>query len=293
MKTTFRSFWNRKKVPMQKNEWINSVFLPRLKEHLDALDAQESMRFATDGGKRIRPQMVFCGASAIVGEEHFDSSLLSALADCACAVELIHAHSLVHDDLPCMDNDRYRRGKLSVHAAFGEAEALLCGDALLNGAYEVLFTSLSNANEPLTVRLAKASTLLSRMSGLHGMIGGQILDMQSNVCDTQALRRMVEKKTGALFAASCGMGAILAGANEKETNIAIRFGALYGLAFQLKDDEGDWQQDEKEQKQTYFSALGTSVKQQREALFSSAVSLAKGFAHGEKLIAIFSELVRE
>ena len=125
------------------------------------------------------------------------------------------------------------------------------------------------------------------------MIGGQILDMQSNVCDTQALRRMVEKKTGALFAASCGMGALLAGANEKETNIAIRFGALYGLAFQLKDDEGDWQQDEKEQKQTYFSALGTSVQQQREALFSSAVSLAKGFAHGEKLIAIFSELVRE
>lgn len=277
---------------MQKNEWLNSIFLPRLNEHLDALDAQESMRYATDGGKRIRPQMVFCGASAIAGE-HFDSSLSLALADCACAVELIHAHSLVHDDLPCMDNDRYRRGKLSVHAAFGEAEALLCGDALLNGAYEVLFTSLSNAKEPHTDRLAKTGRLLSRMSGLHGMIGGQILDMQSIVCDTQALRQMVEQKTGALFSASCGMGAILAGANEKETDMAIRFGALYGLAFQLKDDEGDWQQDEKEQKQTYFSALGTSVQQQREALFSSAVSLAQGFAHGEQLTAIFSELVRE
>lgn len=277
---------------MHRNEWISDFFLPRLKENLAQLGGRESLLYATDGGKRIRPQMVFCGASALMGEE-IDPSVLLALTDCACAVELVHAHSLVHDDLPCMDNDRYRRGKLSVHAAFGEAEALLCGDALLNGAYAVIFSAFLNADASLRERIATSGALLSQMTGLHGMIGGQILDMQPHFADENALRQMVEKKTGALFAASCGMGAILAGADDEETKRAIRFGHLYGLAFQLKDDEGDREQDVQEHKQTYYAALGSNVQQQRDDLFSSAVSLVKDFAYGEKLIALFSELMAE
>lgn len=275
---------------MQKNEWISSVFLPRLQEHLHSLGGLKSVFYATDGGKRIRPQMVYLGAFAMQGDT-FSPVVSLALADCACAVELVHAHSLVHDDLPCMDNDTYRRGKLSVHAAFGEAEALLCGDALLNGAYEVLFSAMDTAEEPLQKRLGKAGTLLSRMTGLRGMIGGQVLDMQPRFANAQALCEMVEKKTGALFSASCGMGAILAGANAEEADAATQFGRLYGLAFQLKDDESDLEQDIREQKQTYYTALGDEVASRRNELYSSAVSLTKFFPYGEVLTDAFSDLL--
>ena len=215
------------------------------------------------------------------------------MTDAACALEMIHAHSLIHDDMPCMDNDRYRRGKLTVHAAYGEAEALLSGDALLNGAYIVLFNAMDEADASLSQRISRAGTLLSRHVGLEGMLGGQVLDMHPISHDRQAIQAMVEKKTSALFSAACGMGCILAGGNERHVNDAVRFGNLFGLLFQLKDDEDDRQQDEKEGKYTYWQALREENNDMRTVLFDLAAQRAKALPHGERLLTLLQEVSTE
>lgn len=277
---------------MRIEDWLQEVFLPRLRDRLKAIRALDSMFYATDGGKRLRPQMVFAAASAIQ-EPTSHLPWFSAMTDAACALEMIHAHSLVHDDMPCMDNDRYRRGKLTVHAAYGEAEALLSGDALLNGAYIVLFNAMDEADASLSQRISRAGTLLSRHVGLEGMLGGQVLDMHPISHDRQAIQAMVEKKTSALFSAACGMGCVLAGGNERHVNDAVRFGNLFGLLFQLKDDEDDRQQDEKEGKYTYWQALRDEQNDMRTVLFDLAAQRAKALPHGERLLTLLQEVSTE
>ena len=277
---------------MRIEDWLQEVFLPRLRDRLEAIRALDSMFYATDGGKRLRPQMVFAAASAIQ-EPTSHLPGFSALTDAACALEMIHAHSLIHDDMPCMDNDRYRRGKLTVHAAYGEAEALLSGDALLNGAYIVLFNAMDEADASLSQRISRAGTLLSRHVGLEGMLGGQVLDMHPISHDRQAIQAMVEKKTSALFSAACGMGCILAGGNERHVNDAVRFGNLFGLLFQLKDDEDDRQQDEKEGKYTYWQALREEQNDMRTVLFDLAAQRAKALPHGERLLTLLQGVSTE
>lgn len=277
---------------MRIEDWLQEVFLPRLKDRLKAIRALDSMFYATDGGKRLRPQMVFAAASAIQ-EPTSHLPWFSAMTDAACALEMIHAHSLIHDDMPCMDNDRYRRGKLTVHAAYGEAEALLSGDALLNGAYIVLFNAMDEADASLSQRISRAGTLLSRHVGLEGMLGGQVLDMHPISHDRQAIQAMVEKKTSALFSAACGMGCVLAGGNERHVNDAVRFGNLFGLLFQLKDDEDDRQQDEKEGKYTYWQALREEQNDMRTALFDLAAQRAKALPHGERLLTLLQGVSTE
>lgn len=277
---------------MRIEDWLQEVFLPRLRDRLKAIRALDSMFYATDGGKRLRPQMVFAAASAIQ-EPTSHLPWFSAMTDAACALEMIHAHSLIHDDMPCMDNDRYRRGKLTVHAAYGEAEALLSGDALLNGAYIVLFNAMDEADASLSQRISRAGTLLSRHVGLEGMLGGQVLDMHPISHDRQAIQAMVEKKTSALFSAACGMGCILAGGNERHVNDAVRFGNLFGLLFQLKDDEDDRQQDEKEGKYTYWQALREEQNDMRTVLFDLAAQRAKALPHGERLLTLLQEVSTE
>lgn len=277
---------------MRIEEWLQEVFLPRLRDRLEAIRALDSMFYATDGGKRLRPQMVFAAASAIQ-EPTSHLPWFSAMTDAACALEMIHAHSLIHDDMPCMDNDRYRRGKLTVHAAYGEAEALLSGDALLNGAYIVLFNAMDEADASLSQRISRAGTLLSRHVGLEGMLGGQVLDMHPISHDRQAIQAMVEKKTSALFSAACGMGCVLAGGNERHVNDAVRFGNLFGLLFQLKDDEDDRQQDEKEGKYTYWQALREEQNDMRTALFDLAAQRAKALPHGERLLTLLQGVSTE
>lgn len=277
---------------MRIEDWLQEVFLPRLRDRLKAIRALDSMFYATDGGKRLRPQMVFAAASAIQ-EPTSHLPWFSAMTDAACALEMIHAHSLIHDDMPCMDNDRYRRGKLTVHAAYGEAEALLSGDALLNGAYIVLFNAMDEADASLSQRISRAGTLLSRHVGLEGMLGGQVLDMHPISHDRQAIQAMVEKKTSALFSAACGMGCILAGGNERHVNDAVRFGNLFGLLFQLKDDEDDRQQDEKEGKYTYWQALRDEQNDMRTVLFDLAAQRAKALPHGERLLTLLQEVSTE
>lgn len=277
---------------MRIEEWLQEVFLPRLRDRLEAIRALDSMFYATDGGKRLRPQMVFAAASAIQ-EPTSHLPWFSAMTDAACALEMIHAHSLIHDDMPCMDNDRYRRGKLTVHAAYGEAEALLSGDALLNGAYIVLFNAIDEADASLSQRISRAGTLLSRHVGLEGMLGGQVLDMHPISHDRQAVQAMVEKKTSALFSAACGMGCILAGGNERHVNDAVRFGNLFGLLFQLNDDEDDRQQDEKEGKYTYWQALREENNDMRTVLFDLAAQRAKALPHGERLLTLLQGVSTE
>ena len=191
----------------------------------------DAMRYAVlDGGKRLRPLLVLAACEAVGGN-------VQAALRAACAVELIHAYSLVHDDLPCMDNDVLRRGKPTVHVKFGEAEALLAGDALQALAFELL--TPDDAGVPPAMQ-ALMCRLLARSAGADGMAGGQAIDLQSvgRKLDEAALRDMHQRKTGALLQASVELGAACApsplqGASAEALR---RYGAAVGLAFQVVDD---------------------------------------------------------
>jgi farnesyl diphosphate synthase len=195
----------------------------------------EAMRYAVlEGGKRVRPLLVF--AAGGLGQASTNS-----LAMAACAVELIHAYSLVHDDMPAMDNDVLRRGKPTVHVAFGEASALLVGDALQSLAFEVLADS--GAPDHLVVRMLK---VLGVASGSRGMAGGQAIDLQSVglALKRDELEQMHRLKTGALLAASVELGAVCAGVTEDRALTALaEYSKAVGLAFQVVDDILDVEAD--------------------------------------------------
>ncbi|MFD0669786.1 polyprenyl synthetase family protein [Ramlibacter sp. MAHUQ-53] len=189
----------------------------------------EAMRYAVlDGGKRLRPLLVLAAAEAAGG--HLEAALRAA-----CAVELIHAYSLVHDDMPCMDNDVLRRGKPTVHVAFGEAQALLAGDALQALAFELLTPQDSDIPASAQAHLCR---LLARCAGHAGMAGGQAIDLASvgQALTEDELRRMHRLKTGALLQGSVMMGAACGAAGDDAHQALARYGAAIGLAFQVVDD---------------------------------------------------------
>jgi farnesyl diphosphate synthase len=189
----------------------------------------EAMRYAVlDGGKRLRPLLVLAAAEAVRG--HPDHALRAA-----CAVELIHAYSLVHDDMPCMDNDVLRRGKPTVHVQFGQAQALLAGDALQALAFELLLPG-EDTMPPLTS--ARLARMLATAAGAQGMAGGQAIDLASVglALDQPALENMHRKKTGALLLASVLMGATTGAADGAALEALRVYGAALGLAFQVVDD---------------------------------------------------------
>ena len=223
----------------------------------------EAMRYAVlDGGKRLRPLLVLATAEAVGG-----ASSGSAALNAACAIELIHAYSLVHDDMPCMDNDVLRRGKPTVHVQFGEAQALLAGDALQTLAFEMLTpqdASVSAAEQAACVGL------LARASGYQGMAGGQAIDLASvgqRLTEDQ-LRQMHRLKTGALLLCSVQMGAACVPGVSAPVQAALqRFGEALGLAFQVVDDVLDVTadsatlgktagKDEAADKPTYVALMG-------------------------------------
>lgn len=177
------------------------------------------------GGKRLRGVLVLAFCRLFGGEEQ-------AALPFACAIEMIHAYSLIHDDLPCMDDDDLRRGKPSCHIAYGEAMALLAGDSLLTYAFE---TALSAPHLPMERRGAIALEL-ARAAGISGMIGGQVLDIESHSADVEALTRLCSLKTGALIRAAAKIGALAAGAGEGELAAADRYAQKLGLSFQITDD---------------------------------------------------------
>ena len=226
----------------------------------------EAMRYAVlDGGKRLRPLLVLAAAEAVQG--HADAALRAA-----CAVELIHAYSLVHDDMPCMDNDVLRRGKPTVHVQFGEATALLAGDALQALAFELL-TPEGDAVPP--AMQADLCRLLACAAGAHGMAGGQAIDLASvgKPLAEPELRAMHRLKTGALLQGSVRMGAACASDVPTAARKALdNYGAAIGLAFQVVDDILDVTadsaalgktagKDAAADKPTYVSLLGLAAAQ--------------------------------
>lgn len=254
----------------QKVEHINNV----LEKFLPAEEGQqriifEAMNYSVRaGGKRLRPMLMeetyhmFGGSSAVI--EPF-----------MAAIEMIHTYSLVHDDLPAMDNDEYRRGKKTTHAVYGEAMGILAGDALLNLAYETAAKAFDM--EVIDARVAMAFTVLAKKAGVYGMVGGQVVDVESEKSDDCPITRekldfIYRLKTGALIESSMMIGAILAGASSDEVSRVEQIAAKLGLAFQIQDDVLDVTStlevlgkpvgsDEKNNKATYvtFEGLDKSV----------------------------------
>lgn len=238
----------------------------------------DAMRYSLmAGGKRVRPRLVLEFAR-LIGEK--DEEVLPL----ACAVEMIHTYSLIHDDLPCMDDDDTRRGKPSNHKVFGEAVALLAGDALLTLAFKTVFSGLNSKN---ACRRAKCAELLAEFAGATGMIGGQIIDLESEgkTPERERLEIMDKKKTGCLIKAACLLGCVGAGIfDEEKLNAAESYGESIGLAFQIVDDildvtsttqqlgkpvGSDLQQD----KATYVSLLGVDeCKRLADELTDKALS---------------------
>lgn len=189
----------------------------------------EAMRYAVlDGGKRLRPLLVLAAAQAVQG--HAEAALRAA-----CAVELIHAYSLVHDDMPCMDNDVLRRGKPTVHVAFGQAQALLAGDALQAQAFELLTPP---ASEVPPAMQAQCCRILAQAAGAQGMAGGQAIDLASvgQPLTEAQLRHMHRLKTGALLQASVMLGAACGTVSVQGQQALLDYAQALGLAFQVVDD---------------------------------------------------------
>jgi farnesyl diphosphate synthase len=255
--------------PFDLKAWMQ-VHLDRVEAALsDAIQAEspaalgQAMRYAVlDGGKRLRPLLVLATAEAL-GDVRQSAAALNA----ACAIELIHAYSLVHDDMPCMDNDVLRRGKPTVHVQFGEAQALLAGDALQTLAFEML-----TPQDGSVAASAQATcvALLARASGYQGMAGGQAIDLASvgQRLSEDQLRQMHRLKTGALLLCSVQMGvACVAGVPDAAQTALARFGQALGLAFQVVDDVLDVTadsatlgktagKDEAADKPTYVALMG-------------------------------------
>ena len=197
----------------------------------------EAMHYSlTAGGKRLRPVLVLAFCAACGGD-------VRAALPVACAVEMVHTYSLIHDDLPCMDNDDLRRGRPTCHKAFDEATAVLAGDGLLTAAFE----TASQADVPAETAL-RCIRILGENAGMNGMIGGQVLDMLAEhrrISETE-LRLLQKLKTGCLLRAACELGCAAAGKTDAESIEAARaYGDKLGLAFQIEDDILDIEGDEK------------------------------------------------
>ncbi len=244
----------------------------------------EAMQYSLGaGGKRVRPRLVYefnklCGGNT-------DSAI-----PFACAVEMIHTYSLIHDDLPCMDNDDLRRGKPSNHKVFGEDIALLAGDALLTLAFETV-TSDSAVLAAGENACRKGAFILAKYAGALGMVGGQVIDLMSENANApiEILREMDFKKTACLIKAACELGVVSAGADKQYVEAASQYGECVGIAFQIQDDILDVTStdeqlgkpvgsDMENSKSTYVSLLGLEqCRQLVDKLTSSALEALKPF----------------
>ena len=258
----------------------------------------DAMRYAVlDGGKRLRPLLVMAASEATHGNP-------AAALRAACAVELIHAYSLVHDDMPCMDNDELRRGKPTVHVKFGQAQALLAGDALQALAFELLTPEDDDIPAAMQAKLCR---LLARAAGHEGMAGGQAIDLASigRRLTEDELRQMHRLKTGALLQGSVMMGAASGRPDARAREALSAYGAAVGLAFQVVDDVLDVTaesgtlgktagKDAAHDKPTYVSLLGVERSQAyaQELLLEATRALAaSGLADTRALLALAEMVV--
>lgn len=246
----------------KRTEWTEEVireFLP--KEEGYQKEIMEAMNYSVlAGGKRLRPLMMYETYRMFGGEGEVIRPFMAAM-------EMIHTYSLVHDDLPAMDNDEYRRGKLTTHAKYGHAMGILAGDALLNFAFETAASAFDYGEDP--GRVAKALQILAKKAGIYGMIGGQVVDVQSSghTISKEQLDFIYELKTSALLEAAMMTGAVLAGAAEEEVRTIEQVASDVGVAFQVRDDILDVtgtlesigkpvHSDDKNEKTTYVTLKG-------------------------------------
>lgn len=248
-----------------------------------------AMRYSVfAGGKRFRPILCLAACEVVCG------SWQPAL-DAACAMECIHTYSLIHDDLPGMDDDDYRRGKLTNHKVFGEGMAILAGDALLTYAFEIIANMSSAKNAAQILQILQE---VSKASGTAGMIGGQVVDIisEKTTPTVELLHYIHHHKTGALITASARMGAILGGADDKQLAALIKYAQELGLAFQITDDildvVGDAEKigkpvgsDEKNQKATFPALFGLEVsKGMAQEAVAKAISAVKPFGSKAEML---------
>ena len=250
------------KILQEKTEYINSVireYYPSEEGHQRLVF--EAMNYSVEaGGKRLRPMFMMEVA-------HLFDGFCDAVKPFMAAIEMIHTYSLVHDDLPAMDNDDYRRGKLTTHKKYGHAMGILAGDALLNYAFEVAADALCECEDK--IRAAKALQILAKKAGAYGMIGGQVVDvtLTGETLVKEQLDFIYEKKTSALIEASFMIGGILGGATDEEVSLLEKAAGSIGMAFQIQDDILDVistpevlgkpvLSDEKNEKTTYVSLYG-------------------------------------
>jgi geranylgeranyl diphosphate synthase type II len=244
----------------------------------------EAMRYSVmAGGKRLRPILTFAAAEAVGGNPQ-------VVQPAAIAIELIHTYSLIHDDLPAMDNDDLRRGKPTCHKVFGEASAILAGDALLTLAFEVLArtTRSPDASDPLV--MLQVIQEIAQAAGTRGMIGGQVVDLEAEgkPIDAATLDYIHRHKTGALIRASVRAGALLGGAKAAELADLSRYAEEFGLAFQIADDILDIVGDEI----TLGKPVGSDVRNEKAtypALWGLENARAMAAASAEKAIAYLAD----
>ena len=237
-------------------------YLPR--EEGFAKTMAQAMNYSVlAGGKRLRPMLILETCRMFGGEDKLAYPFMAAM-------EMIHTHSLVHDDLPALDNDDYRRGRLTTHKVYGEAMGVLSGVALLNYAYEVMLTAFDLAeDEKARARVINALKVMSHKTGLYGMLGGQSVDVENDgkPMSREMINYIYENKTSALIEGSMMAGAILGGASAEEVAVVEKAASGIGLAFQIQDDILDVtsteeelgkpiHSDEKNQKQTYVTLRG-------------------------------------
>jgi geranylgeranyl diphosphate synthase type II len=243
----------------------------------------QAMRYALlAGGKRLRPILALAAAEAVGGDP-------AAILKEACALELIHTYSLIHDDLPAMDNDAVRRGMPTTHTVFGEALAILAGDALLTEAFVILSSCLNSCSNPQpTIEIIK---LIAEAAGSRGLIGGQVVDLESEGkdIDEHLLEYIHSHKTGCLITASILLGATLAGGTPEQRSRLRDYGSAIGLAFQITDDILDVTEstqtlgktagsDQKKKKATYPALHGIEEARRRQhALYATALAALQPF----------------
>ncbi len=207
----------------------------------------EAMRYSVfAGGKRLRPILTLAAADAVArdGAVPAAQSIVDLALPSACAIELIHTYSLIHDDLPAMDNDTLRRGRPTLHVVYGDGVAILAGDGLQAEAFALLAREPATGDDAVARRKLRVVGVLAEAAGANGMVGGQAIDLQAagqvpgraTVLDADGLRAMHARKTGAIIRASAVSGAIMAGAGEAEIAAVDRFATDIGLAFQIVDD---------------------------------------------------------
>ena len=276
----------------QRESWLSSRILDPIdfSQINQKIDLFSAMDYACTGGKRIRPLLMALSYHSVSEKAPEDDPLLFEFAS---ALEMIHSYSLVHDDLPGMDNDEFRRGKRTVHAKYGQGTGILTGDALLNFAFERASLAVFQAPGDRKDAALESLLCLSQMSGVSGMIGGQALDLNPALLgQARILSLMVEKKTCCLFMAACRVGGLLGGGSKERIEALTDFAFFLGQAYQMKDDNQDRKKDLQSGKVTYAGFYPQQdLQKEVENFTDQAIQALKGIPRKEELESLAIKLV--